>query len=74
MTRLWRKPWQQKSLAAIDFKAQISVWRWLEMNFAGVTSYVCDGQVQSLAARLYSGQTTNFRTPGGGFAPVYVVP
>lgn len=26
-----------------------------------------------LAARLYQGQTTNFRTPGGGFAPVLVV-
>jgi hypothetical protein len=23
------------------------------------------------AARLYAGQTTNFRTPGGGFAPVF---
>jgi hypothetical protein len=23
---------------------------------------------------LYSGQTTNFRTLGGGFAPVFVVP
>jgi hypothetical protein len=32
------------------------------------------GQVQLLAARMYSGQTTNFRTPGGGFAPVIVVP
>lgn len=31
-----------------------------------------DGHVQSLAARLYQGQTTNFRTPGEGFAPVYV--
>jgi len=37
-----------------------------------VRNYVYDGQVQSLAARLYQGQTTNFRTPGGGFAPVYV--
>jgi hypothetical protein len=27
--------------------------------------------VQWVAARLYQGQTTNFRTPGGGFAPVY---
>lgn len=27
-----------------------------------------------LAARMYAGQTTNFRTPGGGFAPVVVVP
>lgn len=25
-----------------------------------------------VAARLYQGQTTNFRTPGGGFAPVLV--
>ena len=35
--------------------------------------YVYDGQVQLVAARLYQGQTTNFRTPGGGFAPVRVL-
>lgn len=34
-------------------------------------AYTYDGEVQWLAARLYQGQTTNFRTPGGGFAPVY---
>jgi hypothetical protein len=34
-------------------------------------NYVYDGEVQWVAARLYQGQTTNFRTPGGGFAPVY---
>lgn len=34
-------------------------------------AYAYDGAVQWLAARLYQGQTTNFRTPGGGFAPVY---
>lgn len=39
-----------------------------------VRNYVYDGQVQSLAARLYQGQTTNFRTPGGGFSPVYIAP
>lgn len=33
--------------------------------------YAYDGSVQWVAARLYQGQTTNFRTPGGGFAPVY---
>lgn len=38
-----------------------------------VRCYVYDGQVQLLAARLYQGQTTNFRTPGGGFATVRVV-
>ncbi|RAU20352.1 hypothetical protein CU669_18995 [Paramagnetospirillum kuznetsovii] len=32
------------------------------------------GQIIQLAARLYEGQTTNFRTPGGGFAPVFVPP
>ena len=34
-------------------------------------AYTYDGAVQWVAARLYQGQTTNFRTPGGGFAPVY---
>jgi hypothetical protein len=38
-----------------------------------VRAYVYDGAIQLIAARLYSGQTTNFRTPGGGFAPVFVV-
>ncbi len=36
--------------------------------------YAYDGKVQWVAARLYQGQTTNFRTPGGGFAPVYEEP
>jgi hypothetical protein len=39
-----------------------------------IRAYVYDGSIQALAARLYQGQTTNFRTPGGGFAPVVVVP
>ena len=34
-------------------------------------NYVYDGEVLLVAARLYQGQTTNFRTPGGGFAPVF---
>ena len=34
-------------------------------------AYTYDGVVRWVAARLYQGQTTNFRTPGGGFAPVY---
>lgn len=36
--------------------------------------YVYQGQTQTVCARLYQGQTTNFRTPGGGFAQVVVVP
>ncbi|MDP3246017.1 MAG: hypothetical protein Q8M93_03530 [Polaromonas sp.] len=34
-------------------------------------AYAYNGAVQWVAARIYQGQTTNFRTPGGGFAPVY---
>lgn len=32
------------------------------------------GVVKLIAARLYQGQTTNFRTPYGGFAPVFTSP
>ncbi len=35
-----------------------------------VRAWAYDGAVQWVAARLYQGQTTNLRTPGGGFAPV----
>ena len=35
--------------------------------------YVYRGEVQLVSARLYQGQTTNFRTPGGGFAAVFSV-
>lgn len=53
-----------------------------QLNVAGALShlkldlrnYVYAGQVQLVAARLWQGQTTNFRTPGGGFAPVLAIP
>ena len=38
-----------------------------------VRLYTYDGKLLIAAARLYQGQTTNFRTPGGGFAPVFIV-
>lgn len=38
-----------------------------------VRCYVYDGKIQLIAARLYQGQTTNFRTLGGGFALVRLV-
>lgn len=37
-----------------------------------IRAYVYNSEIQLLAARLYQGQTTNFRTQGGGFAPVFV--
>jgi hypothetical protein len=36
-------------------------------------NYAYRGVVQLVSARLYQGQTTNFRTPGGGFAAVFAV-
>jgi len=38
---------------------------------ADVRNYAYAGVVKLVAARLYQGQTTNFRTPGGGFSPVF---
>lgn len=35
--------------------------------------YTYAGKSLLAAARIYQGQTTNFRTPGGGFAPVFQV-
>jgi hypothetical protein len=35
--------------------------------------FTYDGRILLSAARLYQGQTTNFRTPGGGFAPVLFI-
>ena len=39
-----------------------------------VRNYGSGGITWLRAARLYRGQTTNFRTPGGGFAPVLTLP
>lgn len=33
-------------------------------------AFALDGRLVLLTARLYRGQATNFRTPGGGFAPI----
>ena len=44
-----------------------------ESRKTDVRLYVYNGRVLLTAARLYQGQTTNFRTPGGGFAPVFVI-
>ena len=38
-----------------------------------IRCYAYQGKTLSYAARMYQGQTTNFRTPFGGFAPVLTV-
>lgn len=79
--KLTRRVWN--SILAGDYVAQETVLpseRHLKVNGNSTAlkldlrNYVYDGQVQLLAARLYQGQTTNFRTAGGGFAPVINAP
>ena len=43
------------------------------MRKTDVRLYVYDGEILLTAARLYQGQATNFRMPGSGFAPVFVI-
>lgn len=75
--KLTRRVWAE--ILAGDFVAQAVVppsVRVTEVDGSAtplkfdIRAYSYAGQVQLLAARMYSGQTTNFRTPGGGFASV----
>jgi hypothetical protein len=77
--KLTRRVWQE--ILAGEYVAQVLIapgQRFVSNQLPDqalkfdVRNYAYDGVVQWLAARLYQGQTTNFRTPGGGFAPVYV--
>jgi hypothetical protein len=79
--KLTRKVWED--ILAGDFIAQALVPPGQRLvNVEGtathlkfdIRAYTYNGQIQLLVARTYSGQTTNFRTPGGGFSPVLIVP
>jgi hypothetical protein len=77
--KLTQRVWQE--IRAGDYVAQALVLpgqrvmsREAQALKFDVRDYAYDGVVQWVAARLYQGQTTNFRTPGGGFAPVYPGP
>ncbi len=43
-----------------------------ELRKVDVRLYAYAGRTLLAAARIYQGQVTNFRTPGGGFAPVFI--
>jgi hypothetical protein len=79
--KLTKRVWAE--ILASDFVAQALVppaERLIEVDGVrsdlkfDIRAYTYAGEVQLLAARMYSGQTTNFRTEGGGFAPVIVMP
>lgn len=54
----------QQSFPAGQFTESDVKWKY-DLRF-----YTYDGQVQFYLARVYQGQITNFKTVGGGFAPV----
>ena len=73
--KLTHKTWQQMAGAA--YVAQALVPPSQRHLSAGdvplkvdIRCYAYRGRPLLFAARTYQGQTTNFRTPGGGFAPV----
>ena len=76
--KLTRRVW--KTIVAGDYVAQKLVGP-SERHFTledgtlvlkvDLRAYTYSGEIQFLAARLYHGQTTNMRSPGGGFAPVF---
>jgi uncharacterized circularly permuted ATP-grasp superfamily protein len=78
--KLTKSVWTEISkggYVAQDFAAPSE--RVIEINGArqarkvDVRLYTYEGQILLTAARLYQGQVTNFRTPGGGFAPIFAI-
>jgi hypothetical protein len=78
--KLTRRVWEEilagdyiaQAIVAPGERAAGTVEEPMSLKF-DLRSYVYGDQVQWTSARLYQGQTTNFRTPGGGFAPVYAL-
>ena len=76
--KLTRRVWEEMATGSYVAQALVAP---SERNVAGTPEvvtlkadlrcYAYAGQVKLVTARLYQGQTTNFRTTGGGFAPVY---
>ncbi|WP_424981194.1 hypothetical protein [Maritalea sp. S77] len=77
--KLTKKSWahilSSDYIAQRNFKPELRLTRNGD-EFAKLKSdlrfYTYQGQIFAAAARLYAGQTTNFRTQGGGFAPIYL--
>jgi len=60
-------------LAALALAGCVAGSRAQTASPAAPAIYTYQGAALLTAARIYQGQTTNFRTPGGGFAPVFIV-
>lgn len=74
--RVWAEVQQGEYIAqelAVPTERRIKVDGEIQSLKLDVRLYTYEGAALLCAARVYRGQTTNFRTPGGGFAPVFVV-
>ena len=79
--KLTKKTWS--SIVSSDYVAQALVAPGERLVVADgvmhsfkvdIRCYVYRGEIQLLGARMYRGQTTNFRTDGGGLAAVFTTP
>lgn len=77
--KLTRRVWQEILLAGTYVAQALAPPGERRMPTGGSTMkvdvrlFVYDGRAQFMSARLYRGQTTNFQTPGGGLAAVFLV-
>ena len=76
--KLTRRVWQEIMSGGYVAQALVPPGERIVANEEGsqpmkfdLRAYAYAGGVQWVAARVYQGQTTNFRQPGSGFAPVY---
>ena len=76
--KLTKRVWQEMSAATyvaqdliVPGERQVSDAHVPVALKADIRNFAYAGLVRHVAARLYQGQTTNFRTPAGGFAPVF---
>jgi hypothetical protein len=76
--KLTRRVWQEIMSGGYVAQALVPPGERIVANEEGsqpmkfdLRAYAYAGDVQWVAARVYQGQTTNFRQPGSGFAPVY---
>lgn len=80
-SKLTRRVWDEiTQLNDCSYVAQEKVQapsRWVGVSGKAlkydIRAYTYDGEIKLLAARVYQGQTINFRTLGGGFAPVVLI-
>ena len=75
--RVWDEITQLKDYSYVAQEKVQAPARWVGVSGKAlkydIRAYTYDGEIKLLAARIYQGQTTNFRTPGGGFAPVVIL-